>query len=162
MKNSILLLLAFVFTGFVTASAQSSVDGQVVSELKVFKIVVLEDGSEQATEATEVKPGDVIEYRLVYTNQTNGSISQLLPVLPIPAGIQYQSQSAFPALSGASVAAVGEILPLPLKRQERLPSGLLVERMVSEEEFRRLQWLVSTLAAGEQITLTARAKVISN
>lgn len=158
MKHKHLILFVLFLGLSVNAAAQS---GGLPSELKVFQITLDADSNEVATEVTEVKPGDIIEYRLTYTNNTGGDITQLKPVLPIPLQMFYLGEAS-PALSGASLSPIADdFRQPPLTRQVTLPDGSQVNRTIPAEEYRRLQWVVPALAAGESITLTARVEVRS-
>ncbi|HAW79070.1 MAG TPA: hypothetical protein DCX27_04710, partial [Balneola sp.] len=65
-------------------------------------------------------------------------------------------------LSGASVSpTANDFRQPPLTRQVTLPDGSQVNRVIPAQEYRRIQWLVPALAAGESITLTARVEVRS-
>ncbi|HAH50796.1 MAG TPA: hypothetical protein DCL80_05820, partial [Balneola sp.] len=89
------------------------------------------DGNEVATEVTEIKPGDIIEYRLTYQNETDGSLTQITPVLPIPLEMFYLDNSASPELSGASVSpTANDFRQPPLTRQVTLPDGSQVNRVI--------------------------------
>lgn len=153
----------FLFVLFLGLSVNTSAqNGGLSSVLKAYKISLDADSNEVATEVTEVKPGDIIEYRLTYQNGTGGDISQLMPVLPIPTEMFYLESSASPELSGASVSTTAnDFRQLPLTRQVTQPDGSQVNRVIPAQEYRRLQWLVPALAAGESITLTARVEVRS-
>lgn len=161
MKNKCTFLV-IIFLGFaVQAFAQQS--NGISSVLEVYRITVNEEGDEIATETTEVTPGDLIEYRLTYTNNLDNSITQLMPILPIPVGMEYELNSASPNAEGASLSNTGNTFQrLPLTRQVRQPDGTTAEEMVPSREYRRLRWLVPSLDAGEQVILVARVKVIEN
>ena len=153
----------FIFVLFLGLSVNTfAQSGEVSSVLKAYQITIDADGNEVATEVTEVKPGDIIEYRLTYQNETGRDISQLMPVLPIPLEMFYLGSTASPQLSGASVSTIAnDFRQPPLTRQVTLPDGSQVNRVIPAQEYRRLQWLVPALAAGESITLTARVEVRS-
>ncbi len=153
----------FLFVLFLGLSANTvAQNGELESVLQTFKITFDADSNEVASEVTEVRPGDTIEYRLTYQNGTGGDISQLQPVLPIPLAMYYIGGSASPALSGASISpTANDFRQPPLTRQVTQPDGSQVNRTIPAEEYRRLQWLVPALAAGESVTLTARVKVRS-
>lgn len=161
MKNKSIFLLTILLGLAVQSYAQQS--SGVSSVLEVYKITMNDDGEETATETTEVTPGDLIEYRLIYTNNLGNSISQLTPVLPIPVGMEYVLESASPSAEGASLSNTGNTFQrLPLTRQVRQPDGTTAEELVPSREYRRLRWLVPSLNAGEQVILVARVKVINN
>ena len=149
------VLLAIQFSG---ALAQN--EGPVTSELTAFKITTDESGEEVATEVAEIQPADTIEYRLTYTNNSDGAISNLVPVLPIPAGMQYLEDTASPVLNAASTQTTGDDFQAPpLTRTVTTEDGEQVTEQVPTVEYRRLQWTVSTLEAGASVTLTARVLV---
>jgi len=153
----------FLFVLFLGLSVNTYAQNEDLSSvLRVYKISIDAEGNEVATEVTEVKPGDIIEYRLTYQNETDGDLTQITPVLPIPPEMFYLESTASPALSGASVSTIAnDFRQPPLTRQVTLPDGSQVNRVISAQEYRRLQWLVPALAAGESITLTARVEVRS-
>lgn len=161
MKNKCTFLL-IIFLGLaVQAFAQQN--DELTSVLQVYKITTNDDGDEVANETTEVTPGDLIEYRLTYTNNLDNSITQLMPVLPIPVGMEFELDSASPNAEGASLSNTGNTFQrLPLTRQVRQPDGTTAEELVPSREYRRLRWLVPSLDAGEQVILVARVKVIDN
>lgn len=161
MKTKYFFIFLFLLGLTVNATAQQSENG-LTSVLKAYKITTAADGNEVATEVTEVTPGDLIEYRLTYTNATGGDISQLQPVLPIPLQMFYLGETASPELSGASVSpTANDFSRPPLTRQVQQPDGSTTTETIPAEEYRRIQWLVPAIAAGESITLTARVRVRS-
>lgn len=134
--------------------------GPVSSVLAVYKITVDAQGNEVATETTEVTPGDLLEYRVTYTNNDAGPITNLLPMLPVPTGMAYVKDSAQPALETASLSSTGtEFLPLPITRQVRQPDGTVTTVEVPVREYRRLRWMIESLDVGESVILVARVTV---
>ena len=135
----------------------------VSSVLEAYRITVSENGEEIAVATTDVTPGDLIEYRLTYTNNLEESVSSLFAVLPIPIGMAYQLETANPKPEGASLSNTGNAFqPVPLTRQVRQPDGTTTQEEVPGREYRRLRWLVPSLEAGEQVILVARVKVIED
>jgi hypothetical protein len=162
MKNRCTFLAILIALGLVVQASAQQVE-PVQSVLEVYRITVDENGEETATQTTEVQPGDLLEYRLTYSNNLDESISQLQPVLPIPVGMDYQIGSASPSLEGASLSNSGNTFQnVPLTRQVRQPDGTTAEEQVPSREYRRLRWLVPSLGAGDQVILVARVKVIEN
>lgn len=155
-----LFIFFTLFTAFPVFAQQTEA---VSSVLEVYRIDTDQNGGEIANQVDEVFPGDLIEYRLTYTNNLSESISQLQPVLPIPIGMEYELESASPALTGASLSNSGtDFQSVPLTRQVRDASGEVVTQLVSGREYRRLRWTVETLGANEDVLLIARVRVISN
>ena len=160
MKNKYLTLILIVFGLAQVVQAQDG-GNQVSIDLKVYRIDVDTDGNETATEVTETKPGDLLEYRLVCTNTGTNGVTSVYPDLGIPDGTKYMEGTASPAITAASLSLRQKnFQQLPLIRRETLPSGLVVSREVPAEEYRQIQWLLPSLGAGESVTLSARVQVI--
>lgn len=161
MKNKC-TFLTILLLGFSLQVFAQEGDG-VTSLLEVFQVTVNDDGEEILVPTTEVTPGELIEYRLTYSNNLDNGITQLMPILPIPIGMEYQLESAVPNAEGASLSNTGNTFQdLPLTRQVRQPDGTTIEELVPGREYRRLRWLVPSLEAGDQVILVARVRVIEN
>lgn len=117
--------------------------------------VVLENGKEVLKPVKVVKPGDVIEYKVVYTNRTQQPVSQVMAELPLPEGLEYQARSARPMQTAEAAAKDGVFGHEPLLRnvtgneKDLVPYG----------EYRRLRWTLGRIAAGAKAEVSARAKV---
>ena len=159
MKNKLLFIVLIIMILPALVIAQDG--GPVSSVLSVYRITLDADGKEIATITSEVTPGDLIEYRVSYTNNDAGAITALQPMLPIPTGMEFVKDSARPAIISASVSSTGtDFQSLPLTRQVRRPDGTVVTEEVPAREFRRLKWMVESLDVGESVILVARVKVI--
>ena len=129
----------------------------VVPTLTAFKVV--QQGPKEAlVPAADVRPGDVIEYRVAYENKGDNAVNNLNATLPVPAGTTYVASSVAPddataSLDGATFAA------LPLKRTLKTPQGEKVVP-VPLREYRFLRWNVKTLAAGATQQVVARVRVL--
>ncbi|PLC04277.1 hypothetical protein CY658_19905 [Variovorax sp. RO1] len=120
------------------------------------KVVKGPDGNEQLQDAATIKPGDVIEYKATYTNNTGKPVKGLVADLPIPEGLEYLPRSAKPGASlvkAATKTAVFE--PEPLVR--KLPGGKT--EPVPYNEYRMLRWSLGQLPANGSAAVSARAKV---
>jgi len=158
MKKFVIATLLSLLVPVLGVYAQESQG--VSSNLETFLITTDASGNEVAEEVSEIQPGDTIEYRLTYTNNNQDAISNLVPVLPIPNGMQYLDGSASPSLEAASIQNTGgNFRPLPLTRTITNEQGEQVTETIPAEEYRRLQWSVPTLEGGASITLTARVTV---
>lgn len=119
--------------------------------------VVIEDGKEKLKDVSSVKPGDVVEYRAVYTNNSKADIKDLVATLPIADGLDYLARTA-KASQGLPAARValrdGRTGAEPMVVVE---DGKKVE--VPAAEYRSLHWRVGSLAAGKSVSVSARATV---
>ena len=93
------------------------------SELQQF-LVTVEKGETVFKPVGEVKPGDLIEYRAVYTNVGKAAVSEVVVDLPIPEATEYQPRTARPA--GVLAAVVGRnFAPEPLMDLKAVADAVL-------------------------------------
>jgi len=138
------------------ATPSASAEKTVAVALTQRKVVTGADGKEQLLDASSVKPGDVLEYRATYTNQTGKTVSGLVADLPIPEGLEYLPRSAKPGAALVKAATKdGAYAAEPLMRKtansktEPVPYG----------DYRALRWTLGQLPAGGETAVTARARV---
>jgi uncharacterized repeat protein (TIGR01451 family) len=115
-------------------------------------------GAEVLTPAEEIKPGQLVEYRAVYTNDGGTAVAKLFATLPIPPGTEFLSSSASPAGAQASIDGKS-FAPMPLRRKVRLADGREVQRDIPLSEYRYLRWSLGTLAPDQDKTVRARVRV---
>jgi uncharacterized repeat protein (TIGR01451 family) len=148
------------FTGAATAQSapvlEASQKKAVAVVLTQSKVVKNAQGKEQLVDASSVKPGDIVEYRAVYTNNTGKPVTGLVADLPIPEGLEYQPRSAKPGaglVQAATKEAVFGAEPLVRKaagnKSEPVPYA----------DYRSLRWTLGQLPANGSTAVSARAKV---
>ena len=155
-RYPVLLSVAFFTCAALTAPVMAT--AEVVANLTARKVVTTAGGSQSYQPADKASPGDVIEYQALYTNQGTSPVKNLIPTMPVPAGMEYIPGSAKPAqvmasLDGKNFEAV------PLKRKVTLPSGKQEVRDVPYEEYRFVRWNAGDMAAGSSTMVSARTRV---
>ena len=140
----------------VSKTAAVNADKKIVAVvLTQSKVVVSADGTEKLQDATSVKPGDVLEYKATYTNNTGKAVSGLVANLPIPEGLEYLPKSAKPgatlvkAATNNGVFAAEPLTHTVAGKTEFVPYG----------EYRSLRWTLGQLPANGVTAVSARAKV---
>lgn len=118
------------------------------------RVVKNKNGSESLEDASKVKPGDILEYKVTYTNNTAQPIKNLVANLPIPQGLDYQPRSAKPGVGVTFATSAGVYGAEPLIRKY----GLKTEP-VPYEDYRQLRWSLSELPAHGVSVVSARARV---
>ena len=126
----------------------------VKAELTQLQVVV-ENGKEVLKPVQSVKPGDLIEYKVVYTNRSAKPVRDVQAELPIPEGLEYQAKSARPALSVEAAVQGGAYAREPLLREGK--GGK--KEPVPYSDYRRLRWTLGQIAAGAKAEVSARARV---
>ncbi|MFM9426042.1 putative repeat protein (TIGR01451 family) [Variovorax sp. GrIS 2.14] len=148
----------------VPAFAQTVVakDAAAVAEKKVVAVVLTQskvvkaaDGTEQLQDAASVKPGDIVEYKATYTNNTGKAVTGLVANLPIPEGLEYLPKSAKPGAALVKAAAKdGVFAAEPLTH---IVAGKT--EPVAYGDYRSLRWTLGQLPANGVTAVSARAKV---
>jgi uncharacterized repeat protein (TIGR01451 family) len=153
-------LTAPVMAQPVGAAAKPQLDAAakkvVAAELTQFVVVKAANGREQLLDASSVKPGDVLEYRVTYTNNSGKAVTGLVADLPIPEGLEYVPRSAKPGADLVKAAVKdGEYSAEPLMRKGKANKP----EPVPYAEYRALRWTLGQLPAGGVAAVSARAKV---
>jgi uncharacterized repeat protein (TIGR01451 family) len=132
---------------------------QITSELRVERVEIV-DGQTVFKPAQVSKPGDVLEYRVRYTNRSASAATGLVANLPIPAGTTLVARSELPPGVLASTDGA-HFAPPPLMRAVGQPDGSERQVPVPIEEYRALRWNLGTLTAGQSEQVQARVRVNS-
>lgn len=149
------ILGAFALMLFITATEARA---EVIAELSAQRIAA-DGGKETRTEAREVKPGEMLEYRARYRNTGKLAVRKVQAVLPIPANaFIYVAASARPANVFASVDGK-QFNAVPLMRAVTLPDGKRELRPVPLAEYRYLRWDLGDLQPGAEIVVSARMRM---
>lgn len=137
--------------------ATSSKADPLKSELKRSKIVLVA-GNETTAPADSAKPGDILEEVATYTNQSKGTLKQMVPTLPIPLNTELVMASVKPSNALASIDGVN-FSAVPLKRKVKQANGVELETPVPLSEYRYLRWAPVDIAAEKSLVFSARFKV---
>jgi uncharacterized repeat protein (TIGR01451 family) len=129
----------------------------VSSQLQVEKVETV-DGKSVLHPVQASKPGDVLEYRVTYTNHSAAAVQGLVASLPIPAGTTLLDGSQLPPDALASTDGT-TFAPLPLLRRVRQADGRERLAAVPLEDYRALRWNLGILAAGASREVSARVRV---
>lgn len=151
-RRFLALIAALAVSGTVWAQAP-----QITSELQVQRVETV-NGQLVYKPAPVSRPGDILEYRVTYTNHSNAAINGLIANLPIPAGTTLVDRSQLPPDALASTDG-SRFAPVPLMRTVRLPDGGAHQEPVPLPEYRALRWNLGTLAPGKSAQAQARVSV---
>lgn len=144
--------------GIAQNAAPSAVKAPVSVALAAFKVVRGADGKEQLQSAQRARPGDVLEYRATYANNSPREVKNLQAALPIPLSTEVLLESASP--KGVSASRDGrKFAPAPLMQTVTLPSGATQTHAVPLSAYRALRWPVGSLAAGQNVVVHARVRL---
>ncbi|GLV47165.1 hypothetical protein TJA_03390 [Thermus sp. LT1-2-5] len=138
-------------------------------DLKPYLVRVVEGKEVYEENPVAVKPGDILEWRLVAENRSQGALRQVTLVIPIPTETVYLEGSAkLLSLNGATIRPEfsfdgGKTFGVPpLKKRVRVvENGKEVEREVEvkPEEYTHVRWLVPELPKGAKVQVSLRTAV---
>lgn len=155
-RNPVLLSITFFTCAALIAPLMAT--AEVVANLTARKVVTTAGGSQSYQPADKASPGDVIEYQALYTNQGKTPVKNLIPTMPIPAGMEYIPGSAKPAQVMASLDGK-KFEVVPLKRTVTLPNSKQEVREVPYDEYRFVRWSAGDMTAGGSTMVSARTRV---
>jgi uncharacterized repeat protein (TIGR01451 family) len=156
-QRSRFLTLSLLWLASLVGSAAAWAAGDVVSELMVWSVAQRDGGTEALLPVRTVKPGELLQYTAVYTNQGKAPVTRVVATLPVPAGMEL---AAVPAATLASLDGKS-YAPAPLMRKVRGADGKEAEVAVPLSEYRSLRWPEQQIAAGAKYSVSARMQVVS-
>ncbi|MDR3454543.1 MAG: hypothetical protein P4L96_17380 [Rhodoferax sp.] len=129
----------------------------VTSKLAANRIELV-DGKTVRGPATQVKPGDVVEYSTTYANTGKSAVEHLQATLPIPAGMTLLADSAQPGKAQATADNVN-FAAMPLMHSVKQADGSTRQEPVPLADYRALRWDVGTIAPGKDAVVSLRVRV---
>lgn len=158
-------LVAFHATAADVAEVAASVRSQapITVNLKQFKVLSDAKGEVQFTDASAVLPGDVIEYRAVYSNR-GATTLPVVATLPIPESLEYLKESASASNKIAHTVALKDshFSKEPLVQKLVPASGVTESQPLPYASYRYVRWDLGNLSPGKSVEVSVRAKVAQN
>lgn len=170
--RNMLVLLCLVGAGLFSVSATAA-DADATSttktsapisiHLKQFKVLKDEQGESKFVDAGLVLPGDVIEYRAIYSNQGKTALP-VIATVPVPESMEYLKDSAKAKNNLAHTVALkdSQFANEPLLQKVVTASGATLSQPVPYASYRFVRWDLGRLAPGSSIEVSVRAKVAQN
>ena len=156
------VFLSTLVVGLITSLAAIAAD-PITGTIEARKVVVGEKGEELFMPANEVRPQDVIEYRLTYANNGGAAVHNISITDPVPAGVQYVAKTArnekvhrveFSIDSGKTFHA------WPVKVTKKSADGKETTVDATPDMVTHIRWtLTGDLKPESEITFSYRAKV---
>jgi uncharacterized repeat protein (TIGR01451 family) len=141
-----------------SASTFAKTEGSQVEGTLEQNRIVMVDGKESLASADKVSPGDILLYKVRYSNKGATAANNLVVTLPIPKGLEYQASADLPKAALASLD--GERFEaIPIKRPVKIADGQEALKEVPLSQYRALRWTVDQLQGGKSVSFFARARV---
>jgi uncharacterized repeat protein (TIGR01451 family) len=147
------------------ASAESStkVKAPITVILKQFKVLNDEHGNAKLVDVKAVLPGDVLEYRAVYSNRGSAALP-VVATLPIPESLEYVKESASASTDLVHTVALkdSQYSKEPLMQKVVTASGATLSQPLPYASYRYVRWDLGNLSPGKSVEVSVRAKVAQN
>jgi len=156
--------IAMCVTALATTGSAIADDEVVSSKLEAFVVSIDADGDETFLPAKNVLPGQEIEYRIVYTNNSEEDLGKFIVNGDVPEKTVFvleSDSSSLPVEFEAEVLDLGWVT-LPAYREIRKKDGTIEKILIGPSEISSVRWKVKdTLPAKESIQTKYRVKVDS-
>ena len=137
-------------------------DGPLSSKMDTY-LVTEKNGQEEMIATQEASPGDVIEYRLVYTNEAEQPLSGLEITGPIPANTAYLKDSASADVNAEFTVSIDDGSSFeaePVTRTLTGPDGQKQNVIVPPSDYTQLRWVPENgIQPGQVLEYRYRVKV---
>ena len=144
---------------FAFAIALATANGFAEMTAHLSQVKIVKNGDQELRQSADLmKPGEIIEYTVVYINPDKATVKNLKATLPVPAGMEFMPATAAP--KEVEVSTDGTTFgKFPILRKEKDRDGKEVEKPVRLSEYRFLRWSLGDLNAGSSKTVAARMKL---
>ena len=159
MKFLILLLIGMSALAMVNAKEMKK---PLTGTMKGFIVTQDKKGKDIFTETQEVNPGQTIEYRLEYTNNSEKALKNVKISGPVPKTTVYIAKSAksdievtpeFSIDSGKTYSSE------PVKYMKKLPDGTTEEAVATPDMYTHVLWIVPSFSKSSVLNFNYRVEV---
>jgi uncharacterized repeat protein (TIGR01451 family) len=154
--------LSALVVGLITSLAAVAAD-PITGVIEAHRVVVGERGDEQFVPANEVRPQDVIEYRLTYANKGAAAVHNVAITDPVPAGVKYVAKTAKKPNNGRvefSVNGAKSFHAWPVKVTRKTADGKEITVDATPDMVTHIRWTLSgDLKPAGEVKLSYRAEV---
>jgi uncharacterized repeat protein (TIGR01451 family) len=137
-------------------------DGPLSIQMKTY-LVAEKDGQEVITATEQASPGDIIEYRLIYTNEAEQPLTDLQITGPIPDNTAYLKGSAATDVDADFAVSIDDGSSFesePVKRTQTGTNGQLQNVIVPPSDYTQLRWMPENgIQPGQEQEYRYRVKV---
>jgi len=157
-----LLATLYVIGLLISSQALASDQQLLTSKMDAFLVTLNDEGKEKFSSAEEVKPNDIIEYKLTYNNVSERPLSGLTITGPIPMNTYYVGDTNKTEISAKFLVSIdgGNTFEAePVKRIIK-KDGEDVEVVIPPEKYTTVQWIPnSPINSQEEQVFTYRIQV---
>jgi len=138
--------LSIVLALFLSIAGLAYAKGPVTGEIQAYIVTKDSEGKEKVLPAVETVPGQVMEFRIVFTNNGESAVSGIKVVDPIPENTRFIGDSHTADVTATFEVSIdgGESFELePVVRLETQTDGTQKEVVVPPEQYTHVRWVAS-------------------
>lgn len=148
-----LLVAASVIAGGIAIANTQSAKAPLQNTMTAYVVSMDKAGKEILNPATEVEPGQTVEYQLTYENTGANPLQDIIVTGPVPRVTAYIGKSAFTQAKAnlqVSIDGAKTFENEPVKRLVKDATGKKVEKIIPPSAYTHLRWsMKEPLKAGE-------------
>lgn len=154
---------ASIIAGGIAIASTQSAKAPLQNSMAAYVVMTDPQGKEVLEPATEVEPGQTVEYALTYENVGSSALKDIIVTGPIPKVTSYIAKSAHTEAKAKLQVSIdggktfeGE----PVKRMVKDASGKKVEKVIPPSQYTHVRWLMQEpLNAGDVKNFAYRSVV---
>jgi len=158
-------LKAVFFSAAVSVSGLVFGEGQVVGSVEAYIVSKDDKGNEVVERATQAAPGDVMEYRLIFTNNSDSPVKGLKVTDPVPVHTSFVAQSAHTEAEASFMVSIDGGITFektPVTRIETQSDGTQKKVIIPPEQYTHLRWDVKDVLDSDGESQVYAYRVIVN
>ncbi|MGB1257754.1 MAG: hypothetical protein ACPG51_17920 [Thiolinea sp.] len=159
---SLAIATSLIVGGFAIAKTQPK-PSPLQNSMAAYTVALDNAGNEVLQPASEVAPGQLVEYALTYSNTGNSALKDIVVTGPIPSATAYIGQSAFTHANAqlqVSIDGGNTFEAEPVKRIFTDASGKQIEKIIPPSQYTHVRWnMKQPLNAGETQQFAYRSVV---
>ena len=163
LKRAIYAVTFAAVAGSVVMVSASKNEPMLSSHMQASVVSVDANGKELMRDMKEVAPGQTIQYKLTYSNNSDNSFKGLVVTGPIPTNTHYLANTAVTKVTAQRLVSIdgGKTFEKePVKRQKRMPDGSLKTVIIPANKYTHIRWKANdALVSKGQQQYTYRVKV---
>lgn len=159
MKMLMLVLMGISVSMLIGAEKKKE---PLTGEMKGFVVSLDKKGKEVFVETDKVTPGQVIEYRLTYSNNSELGLKNVKITGPIPKTTVYitkSTKSDIKLIPEFSIDSGKTYSPEPVKYLKKFPDGTTEEAVATPDMYTHVLWIVPSFSKLSVLTFNYRVEV---
>ena len=140
-----LAIAASIIAGGIALANTQPAKSPLQNSMSAYVVTVNQEGKEVLQPATEVEPGQIVEYALRYENKGSKALKDIIVTGPVPSATAYIGKSAHTEAKAelrVSIDGGKTFESEPVKRIVTNADGKKVEKIIPASEYTHVRWIM--------------------